>query len=183
RRGNARPNAIANNSGCGRSRVEPDRAGAGRQTHNFAGRDRPRAVIRYNPLLACCAWRPAMSVSPAAAEATPSGSMMFGCSDLLVRRPVFRTRDLEQGRVLLGEHGVVYLSRERSLDLRHRQAKVGSIGINSLQYGAGVIFSAPLLPDFYLLQFTLDGECHLWQQRRHSVLPAGSVAIVNPGQG
>jgi AraC-like DNA-binding protein len=83
---------------------------------------------------------------------------------------------------VLGEHGVAYLSRERSLDLRHRQAKVGSIAINSLQYGAGVMISAPLLPGFYLLQFTLAGECHLWQQTRHSVLPAGSVAIVNPGQ-
>jgi AraC-like DNA-binding protein len=127
-----------------------------------------------------------MSVWPAAAEATPGGGMMIGGSDLLVRQPVFRTRDLEQGRAhmcgVLGEHGVAYLSRERSLDLRHRQAKVGSIAINSLQYGAGVMISAPLLPGFYLLQFTLAGECHMWQQTHHSVLPAGSVAIVNPGQ-
>jgi len=46
-----------------------------------------------------------------------------------------------------------------------------------------VMISAPLLPSFYLLQFTLAGECHMWQQTHHSVLPAGSVAIVNPGQG
>jgi AraC-like DNA-binding protein len=128
-----------------------------------------------------------MSVSPTAAEATPSGGMMIGGSDLLVRQPVFRTGDLEEGRAhmcrVLGEHAVAYLSRERFLDLRHRQAKVGSVAINSLQYGAGVMISAPLLPGFYLLQFTLVGECHMWQQRRHSVLPAGSVAIVNPGQG
>jgi AraC-like DNA-binding protein len=83
----------------------------------------------------------------------------------------------------LGEHGVAYLSREGCLDLRHRQAQVDSIVVNSLQYGAGVMITAPLLPGFYLLQFTLAGECHLWQQTHHSVLPAGSVAIVNPGRG
>jgi AraC-like DNA-binding protein len=113
--------------------------------------------------------------------------MMIGGSDLLVCQPVFRTRDLEQGRAhmcgALGQHSVAYLSRERSLNLRHRQARIGSIAINSLQYGAGVMISAPLLPGFYLLQFTLAGACQVWQQAHHSVLPAGTVAIVNAGQG
>jgi AraC-like DNA-binding protein len=44
------------------------------------------------------------------------------------------------------------------------------------------MISAPLLPNFYLLQFTLVGECHMWQGTHHSLLPAGSVAIVNPGR-
>jgi Transposase IS116/IS110/IS902 family/AraC-binding-like domain len=42
--------------------------------------------------------------------------------------------------------------------------------------------NAPQLRDFYLLQFTLAGECELWQPTHHSVLPARSVAIVNPGR-
>jgi transcriptional regulator GlxA family with amidase domain len=44
------------------------------------------------------------------------------------------------------------------------------------------MISAPQLPDFYLLQFTLVGECQLWQGTHHSLLPAGSVAVVNPGR-
>ena len=42
--------------------------------------------------------------------------------------------------------------------------------------------NAPQLRDFYLLQFTLEGECELWQESHHNVLPARSVAIVNPGR-
>jgi hypothetical protein len=39
-----------------------------------------------------------MNASSTAAEATPSGGMMIDGWDLLLRQPVFRTRDLEQGR-------------------------------------------------------------------------------------
>jgi AraC-like DNA-binding protein len=127
-----------------------------------------------------------MSISPAAVEATPSGGTMIGGSILLPRQAVFRTRDLEQGRVhmcaVFGEHGVIYLPCERRLDLRHRQAKLGSVAVNLLQYGAGVMVTAPLQRDFYLLQFTLTGECQIWQETHHIALPARSVAIVNPGQ-
>ncbi len=80
------------------------------------------------------------------------------------------------------EHGVTYLPRERRLDFRHREAKFGSITVNSLQWGAGVMVNAAQLRDFYLLQFTLEGECELWQGTHHNVLPARSVAIVNPGR-
>jgi AraC-like DNA-binding protein len=128
-----------------------------------------------------------MGVSPTAVAATPSSGIVTGHSALLPHHPVFRTRDLEQARVhmcgVLGEHSVTYLPRVRRLDFRHRQAKLNSIAINSLQWGAGVMIAAPLVPDFYLLQFTLAGECQLWQGRRHySVLRTGSVAIVNPGR-
>src|SRR5215471_14044321 len=44
------------------------------------------------------------------------------------------------------------------------------------------MISAPQLPDFYLLQFTLVGECQVWQGTHHSLVPAGSVAVVNPGR-
>jgi hypothetical protein len=46
-----------------------------------------------------------------------------------------------------------------------------------------VMVRVPVLPDFYLLQFTLAGECQMWQETHYSVLSAQSVAIVNPGRG
>ena len=127
-----------------------------------------------------------MSVSPAAVQRMTGSGVVIGDSDLLPRHAVFRTRDLDEARGHLcgvfAEHGVNYLPHERHLEFRHRQAKLGSIALNSLEWGAGVMVSAPLLPDFYLLQFTLTGECELWQQAHHSVLPARSVTIVNPGR-
>ena len=127
-----------------------------------------------------------MSISPIAAKAAPGGGITLG-SGLLPRQALFRTRDLEHGRAhmnvaLGGEHSVSYLSRERRLDFQHRQAKIGCIAVNSLQYGAGVMISDALLPNCYLLQFTLVGECHFWQGAHHCLLPAGSVAIINPGR-
>jgi hypothetical protein len=44
------------------------------------------------------------------------------------------------------------------------------------------MISDALLPNCYLLQFTLVGECHFSQGAHHSLLPAGSVAIINPGR-
>jgi hypothetical protein len=97
-----------------------------------------------------------MSISPIAAKAAPGGGITLG-SGLLPRQALFRTRDLEHGRAhmnvaLGGEHSVSYLSRERHLDFRHRQAKIGCIAVHSLQYGAGVVISDALLPNSYLLQ-------------------------------
>jgi AraC-like DNA-binding protein len=128
-----------------------------------------------------------MSIVPIAADAVPSGGITLGDSGLLQRQVLFRTRDLEQGRahmsrVLGGEFGLSYLSRERGLDFQHRQAKIGGVAVNSLHYGAGVMISDALLPNCYLLQFTLVGECHVWQGAHHSLVPAGSVAIINPGR-
>jgi AraC-like DNA-binding protein len=123
-----------------------------------------------------------MSVLSAAA---PSSGIVIGGSAHLPRHPVFRTCDLDKAQQhmcgVFEQHGVTYLPRERRLDFRHRQAKVGSITVNSLQRGAGVV-NAAQLRDFYLLQFTLEGECELWQESHHDVLPARSVAIVNPGR-
>src|SRR5262249_14467860 len=101
-----------------------------------------------------------MSISLVAAKIAPSDGVTVCGSDLLPRQALFRTRDLEHGRAhmnvaLGGEHSVSYLSRERHYNLRYRHAKIGCIGVHSLQYGAGVMISAPLLPNFYLLQFTL----------------------------
>jgi AraC-like DNA-binding protein len=128
----------------------------------------------------------AMSVLPTAVNATPSSGIVNRDSHLLPRQAVFRTRDLDQARTYLSgvfaEHGVSYLPRQHLLDFRHREAKLGSIALNSLSWGAGVMVTAPLLPDFYLLQFALAGECELWQGGRHNVLRERSVSVINPGQ-
>jgi AraC-like DNA-binding protein len=127
-----------------------------------------------------------MSVSPTAVNEMRSSGIVSHDSHLLPRQAVFRTCDLDQARAHLcgvfAEHGVSYLPRERLLDFRHREAKLGSIALNSLAWGAGVMVTAPLLPDFYLLQFSLAGECELWQGRHHNVLPERSVSVINPGQ-
>ncbi len=124
-----------------------------------------------------------MSTSPVIA-ATPGGSFMIGGLDLLPRQAVFRARDLEEVREHNGgvfvEHGLDYLPRERDVDFCHRQAKLGAVTFNLLRYGAGVMVTAPPFTDFYVLQFTLAGECNMRGERRHSVLTAGSVAVTNP---
>jgi hypothetical protein len=81
---------------------------------------------------------------------------------------------------VLVEVRLAYLSQERHLDFRHRQAKLGSIAVNSMQYGPGIMVTAPPFGDFYLLQFTLTGRCQLRQDGRCTDLPAGSVAVINP---
>jgi len=128
-----------------------------------------------------------MSVSSTAVNATPNSGSAIRDSHLLPRQAVFRTRDLDQAREhmcsVLAENSLTYLPRQRLLDFRHREAKLGSIALNSLYWGAGVMVTAPVVPDFYLLQFTLAGECEVWQGTHHNVLPARSVAIINPGQG
>ena len=124
-----------------------------------------------------------MMTSPAM-SATLDGGAMIGSLDLLPRRALFRARDLdevrEHNRGVFVEHGLAYLPRERHLDFCHRQAKLGSIAINMLEYGAGVMVSPQAFGDFYVLQFTLAGECQIWQEGRHSILPAGSIAVMNP---
>jgi AraC-like DNA-binding protein len=100
------------------------------------------------------------------------------------REPAFRTGDLKRAHAHMcgafGEHRASYLSREHNLDFHLCRARVGPIAANSLQYGGGVMISDALLRRYYLLQFTLSGECHFWQNGRQIILPAQSIAIVNP---
>jgi AraC-like DNA-binding protein len=127
-----------------------------------------------------------MHATPAALRAHPFDiSAIGGAGDLLPRHPIFRTPDLDHAREhivgVFGEHRVAYLRKERQLDFRHRQAKLGAIAVNSMQYGAGVTVNASL-GDLYLVQFTLTGSCELRQGRNSIHTPAGSVAIINPFQ-
>ena len=128
-----------------------------------------------------------MRTPPSAFQAnTDDDGATGGATDLLPRHPIFRTRDLEHAREyisgVLGEHRVAYLPKERQLDFRHRQAKLGQIAVNSMQYGAGVTITAPPFGDLYLVQFTLTGRCQLRQGGNFNDTPAGSVAIINPFQ-
>ena len=122
--------------------------------------------------------------TPSPAAATPGGGVTVGGLDLLPRQVVFRARDLEQVREhnvgVFVEHGLAYLPRERHVDFCHHQVMLGAIAINLIRYGAGVMVTAPPFNDFYVLQLTLAGECQMWQERRHSILPAGSIAVMNP---
>jgi AraC-like DNA-binding protein len=116
-------------------------------------------------------------------QSTPDNKVAIRDGDPLRRRPTFRTRDLDHAREyiagVLVEHQLAYLPHQRCLNFRHRQAKLGRVVVNSMEYGAGVMVTAPPL-GFYLLQFTLAGGCEIWQDKTHTVLPPGSVAIVNP---
>jgi AraC-like DNA-binding protein len=127
-----------------------------------------------------------MPATPAACQAHPFDISAVGSADeLLPRHPIFRTSDLDHAREhilgVFGEHRVGYLPKERRLDFRHREARLGPIAVNSMQYGAGVTVNAAL-GDLYLIQFTLAGRCELRQGRNCIHTPAGSVAIINPHQ-
>jgi AraC-like DNA-binding protein len=126
-----------------------------------------------------------MHATPAAFQEHPLDVSTIGAADeLLPRHPIFRTSDLEHAREHMGdvwgEHRVAYLPKQRHLDFRHREAKLGSIALNSMQYGAGVTVNAPPLRDLYLVQFTLIGRCELRQGHNFIDTPAGSVVIINP---
>jgi AraC-like DNA-binding protein len=119
-----------------------------------------------------------------AALQAPYSTNKIGDADLLPRHPVFRTHDLdhvsEYLEGVLVEARFSYLSKDHRLDFRHRQAKLGPIAVNSMQYGPGIMVTAPPFGDFYLLQFTLTGGCQLRQGSSCTDIPAGSVNIVNP---
>ena len=105
-----------------------------------------------------------MSVSPTAVNATPNSGIVIRDSHLLPRQAVFRTRDLDQAREhmcsVFAENSLTYLPRQRLLDFRHREAKLGSIALTPAPHA---MVTAPVVPDFYLLQFTsLAGECEVW---------------------
>ena len=109
---------------------------------------------------------------------------MIGEADLLPRHPIFRARDLEPAREylsgVLAPHRLAYLTREHRLNFRHRRAKLGAVELNALQFGGDVMVTAPHIPDYFLLQFTLAGSCTLAQGGRTYDMRAGSVAVINP---
>jgi hypothetical protein len=97
---------------------------------------------------------------------------------------IFRTADLDHASehlaAVFANNRLAYLTRERRLDFLHRQARLGALAVNSLQFGVGITVKAPPFSDFYLVQFTLAGGCRLSQGRNCIDAPAGSAVIVNP---
>ena len=122
----------------------------------------------------------------AAARRKEEGSANLGRADLLPRHPTFRADDLDRACEYLSD--VVApaspdLSGARSsLDLRHRRAELGQVVFNALQFGGNVRVDAPDFPDYYLLQFMLEGGCRVRQAGRCYDMTAGSIAVVNPRQ-
>jgi AraC-like DNA-binding protein len=125
-----------------------------------------------------------MVMSPAASLPGQDNGSLIGEADLLPRHPVFRARDLEPAREylsgVLAPHRLAYLTREHRLNFRHRRAKLGAVELNALQFGGDVMVTAPHIPDYFLLQFTLAGSCTLAQGGRTYDMRAGSVAVINP---
>jgi AraC-like DNA-binding protein len=111
-------------------------------------------------------------------------STSFGRSDLLPRCPTFRTDDLDRACEYLSDavarHRLTYLRRDHRLDLRHRRAVVGPVVFNAMQYGCDVRVDAPDFPDYYLVQFMLEGGCRVTQAGRSYDMTAGSIAVINP---
>ena len=99
----------------------------------------------------------------------------------LPRKLIFRTGDLDHASehlaAVLARNSLAYLTRERRLDFHHRQARLGALAVNSLQFGVGITVKAPPFSDFYLVQLTLAGGCRLTQGRTCIDAPAGSIAI------
>lgn len=87
--------------------------------------------------------------------------------DLLPRHPIFRADDLDRACEYLSDavtrHRLTYLRRDHRLDLRHRRAGLGPVIFNVLQFGGDVRVDAPDFPDYYLLQFMLEGGCRVTQ--------------------
>jgi AraC-like DNA-binding protein len=124
-----------------------------------------------------------MPISLAAGPRGRDDSALNGDTDLLPRHPIFRARDLELAcdhlSGALAPNRLTYLTRASRLNLRHRCAKLGEVELNALQFGADVMVAARFVPDFYLLQFMLDGSCRVTQEGRSYDMPAGSVAVIN----
>jgi AraC-like DNA-binding protein len=120
----------------------------------------------------------------AAARTGEEESASFGRGDLLTRRPMFRADDLDRACEYLSDavarHRLSYLGRDRRLDLRHRGAELGCVVFNALQYGGDVRVEAPDFPDYYLVQFMLEGGCRVTQAGRSYDMAMGSIAVINP---
>jgi AraC-like DNA-binding protein len=121
---------------------------------------------------------------PKTAVPCQHNAAIIGAAELLPRHPIFRARDLEPVceylSGVLAPHRLNYLTRERRLNFRHRGAKLRAIEVNALQFGGEIMVAAPHLPDYYLLQFMLDGSCTLAQGGHAYDMASGSVAVINP---
>ena len=82
----------------------------------------------------------------------------------------------------VARHRLTYLGPDHRLDLRHRRAGLGQVVFNALQFGGNVRVDAPDFPDYYLLQFMLEGGRRVRQAGHCYDMRAGSIAVINPRQ-
>jgi AraC-like DNA-binding protein len=120
----------------------------------------------------------------AAAESKAEIAATFGRRDLLPRHPIFRASDLESACEYLSgvfaPHRQTYVTREHRLNFRHRRARLGAVELNALSYGCDVRIDAPDWPNYYLVQFMLEGGCRVTQAGPSYEMTAGSIAVINP---
>jgi AraC-like DNA-binding protein len=132
------------------------------------------------------AWRQIMSTNFSTVSAGHDTPSPLAGADLLSRQPIFRAGDLESVCDFLcgvfAPHRLTYRTRRRLLDFRHRGAKVGEVEFNVMGYGGEIMVSAPDWPDFYLVQFMLEGSCQVIQEGHTYDMRPGAVAVVNPGR-
>jgi hypothetical protein len=125
-----------------------------------------------------------MSALLIAAGTEMEESATLGRGDLLPRSPVFRASDLECACEYLSgvfaPHRQTYATREHRLNLRHRRARLGAVELNALAYGGDVRIDARDWPNYYLLQFMLEGGCRVTQAQNSYDMAAGSIAVINP---
>jgi hypothetical protein len=111
-------------------------------------------------------------------------SASLGRGDLLPRCSMFHADDLDRACEYLSNavapHRLTYLRRDHRLDLRHRRAGLGPVVFNALQYGGDVRVDVADFPDYYLVQFMLEGGCRVTQAGRSYDMAAGSIAVINP---
>jgi AraC-like DNA-binding protein len=120
----------------------------------------------------------------AAARREEEESASLGRADLLPSHPTFRADDLDCACEYLSDavarHRLTYLGRDHRLDLRHRRAGLGQVVFNALQFGGDVRVDAPDFPNYYLVQFMLEGCCRVTQAGRSYEMTVGSIAVINP---
>jgi AraC-like DNA-binding protein len=119
-----------------------------------------------------------------AAARTEEESASLGRGDLLPRHPIFRASDLESACEYLSgvfvPHRQTYVTREHRLNFRHRRARLGAVELNALTFGGDVRVDASDWPNYYLVQFMLEGDCRVTQAGHSYDMTMGSIAVINP---
>lgn len=98
--------------------------------------------------------------------------------------PTLRTKDADVARAhlqsALTAHDMILQRSRKGLEFIHSQISPGSVTFGILGYGADVEINNPQIPDFYLLQLTLAGSCHIRSRGWEAELSPGSLFVMNP---
>jgi AraC-like DNA-binding protein len=98
--------------------------------------------------------------------------------------PGYHTKSIEQARRHISRffriHGSEAPDGMARIDFRHHYASLGDITVNALRYGAEVRIESRPLKDFYLAQWTLEGDCRYGPPGKEAVAGPGTLYVVNP---